>query len=75
MALFGTIEGGGTKFVCAVGTSPGDLRAEVTFPTTTPEETLSQAISFLSHHGPLDAIGISMFGPLDLDHSSATYGS
>ena len=75
MALFGTIEGGGTKFVCAVGSSPDDLRAEVTFPTTTPEETLGQAMSFLSHHGPLDAIGIAMFGPLDLDPASATYGS
>jgi len=75
MALFGTIEGGGTKFVCAVGTSPDDLRAEVTFPTTNPEETLGRAVSFLSEQDPLDAIGIAMFGPLDLNPASATYGS
>ncbi len=27
-AFYGGIEAGGTKFICAVGTSPGDLRAE-----------------------------------------------
>ncbi len=75
MALFGTIEGGGTKFVCAVGRAPDDLRDVVTFPTTTPDETLRTAISFFSEQDPLDAIGIAMFGPLDLDSSSATYGS
>jgi fructokinase len=34
--IFGGMEGGGTKFVCAVGTGPNDLRAEVGFSTTTP---------------------------------------
>jgi fructokinase len=75
MALFGTIEGGGTKFVCAIGRAPDDLRDVVTFPTTTPDETLRMAISFFSEQDSLDAIGIAMFGPLDLDRSSATYGS
>lgn len=75
MALFGTIEGGGTKFVCAIGRAPDDLTDVVTFPTTTPDETLRMAISFFSEQDPLDAIGIAMFGPLDLDRSSATYGS
>ncbi|MEB3325237.1 MAG: hypothetical protein VKM17_07855, partial [Cyanobacteriota bacterium] len=27
-ALFGAIEAGGTKFVCAVGTRPSDIRME-----------------------------------------------
>ena len=75
MAIYGSIEGGGTKFVCAIGSAPDDLRAEITIPTTTPDETLDRAVSFLSQHGPLDAIGIAMFGPLDLDRSSVTYGS
>ena len=42
--LYGGIEAGGTKFVCGVGTGPEDLRAELRFATTTPEETLGQAI-------------------------------
>jgi len=64
--LVGGIEAGGTKFVCAVGTGPDDLRAEVRFPTTAPEETIDRAIDFFrqqqGEHGPLAAIGI---GPLD----------
>lgn len=44
--LFGGIEGGGTKFVCAVGTGPDDIRAEVRFPTTSPQETMAQAVDF-----------------------------
>ena len=75
MALFGSIEGGGTKFVCAVGHGPDDLLDLVTFPTTSPDETLYRAISFLSEHEQLDAIGIAMFGPLHLDRSSTSYGS
>ena len=74
MALYGSIEGGGTKFVCAVGSTPDDLRAEVRFPTTTPEATLEQAVEFFRGRGPLDAIGIAMFGPLVLDRESPEYG-
>jgi len=44
--LFGGIEGGGTKFVCAVGTDPDDLHAEIRFPTTTPTETLEKRSTF-----------------------------
>lgn len=72
--LFGGIEGGGTKFVCAVGTSPEDMRAEVRFPTTTPGETLDQAISFFKGFDDLAAIGVACFGPLDPRPGSVTYG-
>ena len=44
--LFGGVEGGGTKFICAVGTSPDDIRCEIRIPSTTPKETLDQAIRF-----------------------------
>lgn len=76
--LIGGIEAGGTKFVCAVGTGPDDFRAEVRFPTTTPQETISRAVTFFQEqeikHGPLAAIGIAAFGPLDPEPASATYG-
>ena len=76
--LFGGIEGGGTKFVCAVGTGPNDIRAEVRFPTTTPEETISQAVKFFKQQeenfGKLASIGFASFGPLDPHPDSPTYG-
>jgi len=74
--LFGAIEAGGTKFVCAVGTSPDDLR-EVEFPTATPAETIERAIAFFreqQQHAPLAAIGIASFGPIDLHTDSPTFG-
>ncbi len=77
MSMWGGIEAGGTKFVCAVGTGPDDLRAETEFPTTTPEETLDRAVSFFRAQDsgePLAAIGIASFGPLDPDPNSPTFG-
>ncbi|MEN8112771.1 MAG: ROK family protein [Actinomycetota bacterium] len=74
MTMYGSIEGGGTKFVCAVGNTPDDIVSELTIPTTTPDETLARVVSFFTEHGPLDAIGLAMFGPIDLDHASPTYG-
>lgn len=72
--LFGAIEAGGTKFVCAVGTGPDDI-TEVRFPTTTPEETLGKALAFFApYKGQLKSIGIGSFGPVDLQRNSPTYG-
>jgi fructokinase len=76
--LFGGIEGGGTKFVCAVGTGPDDIRAETRFPTTTPEETMARAVDFFKQQeadlGRLSAIGFACFGPLDPNPDSPTFG-
>lgn len=75
MHLLGGIEAGGTTFVCAVGTSPGDLRAIHRFPTTTPEETIEHALAFFHHQpDPITALGIGSFGPVDVDPESDTYG-
>jgi fructokinase len=77
MPLWGGIEAGGTKFVCAVGTGPEDLRAEVRFPTTTPEETIGRASQFFRRNQkeePLAAIGIASFGPVDPNPYSPTFG-
>lgn len=74
----GGIEAGGTKFVCAVGSGPDDIRAEARFPTTTPEETIGRAVAFFREqtaiYGSPAAIGIASFGPLDPDLSSPTFG-
>jgi len=76
--LFAGIEAGGTKFVCAIGSSPDDLRAQSTFSTKAPEETLGRTINFIregiDRYGPLSGIGIASFGPLDPKIGSPTYG-
>ena len=76
--LVGGIEAGGTKFVCAVGTGPEDVVAEARFPTTTPDETIGRAIAFFREQrarlGPIAAIGIASFGPVDPDPASPTFG-
>ncbi|QPA30786.1 ROK family protein [Anoxybacillus caldiproteolyticus] len=69
----GAIEAGGTKFVCAVGDRNGNVRERVTFPTTTPEETMRHVIDFFRQYD-LSALGIGSFGPVDLNRNSATYG-
>ncbi len=72
--LLGGVEGGGTKFVCAVGSSPADVRAIARIPTTTPAETLGRVIDFFRAHGPIRALGVGSFGPIDLHEGSPTYG-
>jgi len=79
MALYGAIEAGGTKFVCAVAGRADDIRDTATFPTTSPEETLSKTVEYFkgfeqSSGQKLDAIGIATFGPVDLNPSSGKYG-
>lgn len=74
MNAVGGIEAGGTKWVCAVGTGPGDLRAMESVPTTSPDETLGRVLAFFERHGPVAAVGIGSFGPVDLDPASPTWG-
>jgi len=72
--LYGGIEGGGTKFICAVGTGPDDIRAEGRFETTTPDETMTQVVNFFKQQEKLSAIGFACFGPLDPNPDSPTFG-
>ena len=74
MTVYGGIEAGGSKWECALGTGPDDVRASATFPTTTPAETIRHAVEFFEREGPLDALGIGSFGPVDLDRDSPTWG-
>ena len=76
--LFGGVEAGGTKFVCVVGSGPDDIRGEARFPTTSPAKTLGEVLQFFreqqAKHGPLAAIGVGSFGPVDLHPGSARFG-
>jgi fructokinase len=66
LTVFGGIEAGGSKWKCAVGTGLDDLRAVSTIATATPDETIGEAVGFFDREGPVDAIGIGSFGPVDL---------
>lgn len=71
--MFGGIEAGGTKMVCAVGDENGEIIDKTTFPTRQPEETFHNLIRYFM---PWDikALGIGCFGPVDLNRQSKTYG-
>jgi fructokinase len=71
--MYGAIEAGGTKFVCAIGNEDFQVHERISFPTTTPSETLKQVFDFFDQF-ELNAIGIGSFGPIDVAHNSETYG-
>lgn len=71
--MFGAIEAGGTKFVCAVSDENFTIKERVSIPTTTPEETMTEVFSFFDQY-ELTAIGIGSFGPIDVNKESDTYG-
>ncbi|HFN3018417.1 TPA: ROK family protein, partial [Enterococcus faecium] len=73
--MYGSIEAGGTKFVCAIGNDDLKVLERVSFPTTTPNETMSLVIDFFNHYKEqLESIGVGSFGPIDIHRESKTYG-
>jgi fructokinase len=77
MTHFIGIEGGGTKFVCVHGSNPNDLQDRTTIKTQSPDATMQEVIEYIraiQKKTTIKAIGLAIFGPLDLDLDSATYG-
>ena len=73
--VYGAIEAGGTKFVCAIGNDDLEILERVSFPTTTPEETMRAVINFFKRYSDqLESIGVGSFGPIDIHRKSKTYG-
>lgn len=76
--LYGGIEGGGTKFVCAVANSPDRILERATFPTADPTTTFGECVRFFAsaqqRHGRIAALGFSCFGPIELRQDSPRYG-
>ena len=71
------VELGGTKCICTLASADGEIVAQETVPTTSPEETLGRIESVLAgwkaEHGFV-ALGIASFGPVDLDPASPAWG-
>ncbi|MEQ9337010.1 MAG: ROK family protein, partial [Miltoncostaeaceae bacterium] len=68
--ILGGVEAGGTKFICLVGDDDGRIIARRRLPTRGPATTLAEVIATLrdaaAAEGPLAAIGVGAFGPVDL---------
>jgi fructokinase len=76
--LLGGVELGGTKCVCILGTGPADVREQMSIPTGERNSTIAQINSvldgWLRKHGPIQAMGLASFGPLDLRPNSRHFG-
>ncbi|WP_341632119.1 ROK family protein [Sphingomonas agri] len=77
-ARFASIEAGGTKFNVGIGGSDGVLQTQAQFATRSPSETIRDLIEWLdaevAKDGPVSAIGMATFGPIDTDPGSVTWG-
>jgi fructokinase len=77
-AIYGALEAGGTKFVCAIGTAQGVLLEEARLPTRDPDSTLRATCEFFraagARHGAPRALGVASFGPVHLDPAHPFYG-
>jgi fructokinase len=75
---FATVEAGGTKFNVGIGEGDGRLQDRASFETRSPAETFAAVMSWLDEaidrHGPVDAVGIASFGPVDTDRHSDHWG-
>ena len=75
-AFVGGIEAGGTKFVCAAGSGPDEMRQpgnRVSFPTGDDPSALLEKVTawFQAKEAErgkrLQALGVASFGPVDLE--------
>jgi fructokinase len=76
--LYGGIEAGGTKFICALGNADGEVLHDTRIATTDPSTTLARVLDYFhaaqQRRGRLKAFGIAAFGPLELRRDSPGYG-
>ncbi len=71
--MYGAIEAGGTKFVCAVFDDTMEVLESVTIPTQSPDETMKRPLSFFSQYD-IKSIGVGGFGPIEINPESERYG-
>lgn len=72
--MYGSIEAGGTKFVCAVGNNKFDILEKETIFTEEPNTTLKKVFDFFDCYNKVESIGVGSFGPIDIKKDSSTYG-
>lgn len=72
--LLGSIEAGGTKFVCAVGDENYQVKDMIKIPTTTPAETLKKCVDYFKQFPEMKALSIASFGPIEIRKDADKYG-
>jgi fructokinase len=72
--MLAAVEGGGTKFVLAIGRGPDEIVARHVIPTRGPAETVAEAAAWFAQQPPTSALGLATFGPLELDPQNSAWG-
>lgn len=72
--MIGALEAGGTKCVCAVFTSEGELIDRLSVPTARPDQSIPQMIAFFKQYPQMKALGIGSFGPIGVNKELDSYG-
>lgn len=72
--LFGGLEAGGTKMVCAVTDEKGTIIERMSIPTTLPKENIPTMVEYFKGF-ELAGLGIGTFGPLNLNPASSDFGA
>lgn len=69
------IEMGGTKIVCGIATSEGEVLERTSIATREPDETLGDVRAWLEPRlDNVSSLGIASFGPVHVDPASPRYG-
>lgn len=72
--LYGGVELGGTKTICAIADADGNLSAHTIFPTTSVDETFDAIFEFFEQNVTVVSLGVGSFGPVQLNQHSSEYG-
>lgn len=71
--IYGALEAGGTKMVCATFDEQGTMLDRVSIKTETPDVTMPKLIEYFKDNNVV-SLGIGSFGPLDLNPNSKHFG-
>ena len=80
--LYGALETGGSRVICAVGDENGQILEKEVIPTTTPDETMTKILEYFrpklnvpEGEEAITALGVGSFGPIDVRKHSKSYGT
>ena len=72
--MYGALEAGGTKCVCAMFDNEGQIIERISIPTETPDISVPKMIAFFKKYPEMKALGIGSFGPLGDNEELSSYG-